>query len=149
MSGKTTLIFEILKRTSEKVDKEITNIQFIYSIEHPQFFQHSKLNPKVKFPPSIDEHNLKSSTLVEFDDQMTDFETCINKFVTNFFTRSVHHIGYICILVLHNAFAQKKTIRIYLLTSANRKTIDIAYVAIFLLQMIAKRTFHNGSTFEK
>jgi len=108
MSGKTTLIFEILERRKEIVDKPITNIQYIYGVEQPIFFKFEKKHRgEIIFASQLNEDALNSTSLVVFDDQMSDFESTKNKFITNFVTRSVHHIGCSCIIVLHNAFSPK------------------------------------------
>ena len=107
MSGKTTLIFEILNRRNKIVDTNITNIHYVYGIQQPQYLQYEKEHPEIVFMPVLDESKLNSSSLVVFDDQMNEFETSKNNFITNFVTRSVHHVGCSCIFVLHNAFSPK------------------------------------------
>jgi len=107
MSGKTTLILEILKRRNELIDKIISNVQYIYGVQQAKFLEFGKQNSDVKFTLKIDEAKLNSSSLFVFDDQIVDFETHKNKFITNFVTRLEHHIGCCCILVLHNAFSPK------------------------------------------
>jgi len=42
-----------------------------------------------------------------FDDKMSAFVGRENVFITNFVTKSVHHIGSSCIIVLHNAFSPR------------------------------------------
>jgi len=112
-SGKTQLLKSILKhhRTLINPEKLMLNVIWIYGVWQDNY---NKMIPFVEIVytdciPTEDELRLKKPDLIVIDDLMN--EICDDKSVSNFFTKTSHHLDINVILIIQNLYKQGKHMR--------------------------------------
>jgi len=104
-TGKTTVILELIKRRTELHCVDIKQVLYVYSEWQSAF---ESADPIIEFVSSISDikDKLTEFTLVVIDDSQTQLQKEYNEFVTELFTKRVHHGNFSVILLLQNAYGK-------------------------------------------
>lgn len=146
-SGKTHLIYNILKHNQIIVDPLINKIIYCYSVWQDFFNQFSSIQPQVIFHQGIidlAEINPSENNLIILDDLMSESQS--NSSVLNLFTIDSHHKNTSVLFISQNLFSQGKYSRSISLNSH--------YLIIFnnprdksQINVLARQLFPNQSSF--
>jgi len=105
--GKTSLVFELIKRRNEIINEQLTSIIYIYGVDTLEYHKMKTEHPEITFLAEFDDSKIPRNSLVIFDDRMSEIIGSENKSVTQFITRTVHHKKCSAILIFQNIFAPK------------------------------------------
>jgi len=142
--GKTELLFEILSKRKDIIDKPINKVYYIYGIHQAKFDEYSLLDKEVSFHANIPTVEDKSNTLFVFDDYQLNLSTDMNTAFTNFITRECHHNSVSVIYTLQNAYMKN------LRTASLNTTYMIFFNQIrdqTTIHQIAKQMFPCNSSY--
>jgi len=117
-SGKTHLVYDILRYNQIIISPSITKIYYYYSTWQEFYNTFSSINPNVVFIqglPDISEFSSLDNNLIILDDLMSECEK--NLSVLNLFTIDSHHKNISVIFITQNLFSQGKYSRTISLNS--------------------------------
>ena len=106
-SGKSTLLFEILKNNQILITPSPTRIIYCYARYSDSFEKLKLIKPNITLVhglPNIDELSKTDNNLIILDDLMTSVEK--DKSMLNLFTTDSHHANISVFLITQNLFSQ-------------------------------------------
>lgn len=146
-SGKTRLVYEILKFNNSLILPQITKILYCYSTWQDFFNNFVVINPKVEFHnglPDLNELDSQQNNLIILDDLMNECQSDIS--ILNLFTIDSHHKNISVVFISQNLFSQGKFSRTISLNSH--------YLIVFnnprdksQINVLARQLFPNKSQF--
>jgi len=106
-SGKTNIIFQILRNKNSFIDTEINTVWYVYEIMQDKFLEIKKILPFINFVENLPDDVNLSNDLVIRDDMMCEVSEGKNTFFTQFITRQVHHQTISTIYTTQNLYSKK------------------------------------------
>jgi hypothetical protein len=111
-SGKTSLLFKLLKHNHEIFNPIPDRIVYCYSTSQPFFTEFQNISPPVEFHKGLknaDEFDKSKNNLLIIDDLMDECES--NKEIQSLFTKDSHHHNISVFIVSQNIFPKGKYAR--------------------------------------
>ena len=117
-SGKSTLIFNILRNNQLLFDPKPTRIVYYYSVLNSDFNKYNEIYPRVEFieglPQSSDDFNERENNVIIIDDQM---DRANDSLLGDIFTKYSHHKNISVFFLTQNIFSNVKGFRTISLNS--------------------------------